>query len=192
MQFDDSGMDYTELIKNAHEYQKGKTCTDCDEHKELIEFAVNRKSKDGLKSQCRACCKIAKDNTCQVKKWYQHKKGSAKAKGIPFTIKPQDIPSIEVLYRKNIRGIWTWEATEFPTQCPVLSLPKVPYLLDWSGGKRQWEGPNRNAPSLDRMDPDLGYIPGNVMIVSMLANGMKQNATPEQLKQFARWCLGWV
>ena len=50
-------------------------------------------------------------------------------------------------------------------------------------------GCNNNSPSLDRDNPKLGYIPGNVMMMSNLANKMKNNATHEQLKQFSEYHL---
>ena len=61
----------------------------------------------------------------------------------------------------------------FPTdkKCPVLGLPfKVGY-----------EGGISNSPSLDRIDNSKGYIKGNVVWVSMLANTIKTSATPEQI-----------
>ena len=61
----------------------------------------------------------------------------------------------------------------FPTdkKCPALGMPfKVGY-----------EGGVSNSPSLDRIDNSKGYIKGNVVWVSMLANTIKTSATPEQI-----------
>jgi len=35
----------------------------------------------------------------------------------------------------------------------------------------------------------LGYIPGNVWVISNKANSMKLNATPEELRQFSQFFL---
>jgi hypothetical protein len=56
-----------------------------------------------------------------------------------------------------------------PEFCPVLGL-----RLSRGSDMECW-------PSLDRIDPKLGYTKGNVVVVSFLANRIKSNATVEQL-----------
>lgn len=38
-----------------------------------------------------------------------------------------------------------------------------------------------NSPTLDRIDNAAGYVPGNIVVVSYMANSIKTNATPEQV-----------
>jgi hypothetical protein len=66
-----------------------------------------------------------------------------------------------------------------PPKCPVFDMP----FVDRGKGFSNW------SPSIDKIDPRKGYVKGNIQIISMLANCMKRNATPTQLKQFARWVL---
>lgn len=70
-----------------------------------------------------------------------------------------------------------------PINCPVLNIP-----LSWCE-KHQKQGPKNNSPSLDRIEPEKGYVKGNVMWMSQLANVMKNSATKEELKLFANWVL---
>jgi hypothetical protein len=58
-----------------------------------------------------------------------------------------------------------------PDVCPILGCPMV-------------VGTD-TAPSLDKEIPSLGYVKGNVSIMSRKANMMKQDATPEMLIAFA-------
>lgn len=44
-----------------------------------------------------------------------------------------------------------------------------------------------NSPTIDRINNNLGYIEGNVQVLSCIANRMKSNATPEQLLKFAEY-----
>ncbi len=62
--------------------------------------------------------------------------------------------------------------------CPVLNMK-----MDW-GGERKG---SRTSPSLDKIEPSLGYVKGNVMWMSQRANSMKQDSSTEELKSFAKW-----
>ncbi len=62
----------------------------------------------------------------------------------------------------------------YPLTCPVFQTP-----IDWC---KKEQGPSNNSPSIDRMKPETGYVPGNVRIVSQKANRLKQNATKKELQ----------
>lgn len=66
------------------------------------------------------------------------------------------------------------EDISIPAVCPVF-------------GKAFVKGDHKRAASLDRKIPELGYVKGNVWIISNQANMMKGEATVEELKAFARW-----
>lgn len=66
-----------------------------------------------------------------------------------------------------------------PSSCPVFHRRFVERGVGFS----PW------SPSIDKIDPKKGYVRGNVQVISMLANAMKRNATPTQLRQFAEWVL---
>lgn len=65
-----------------------------------------------------------------------------------------------------------------PEFCPVLGTP-----LKWNVGQRA--SSNRSSPSLDRVIPELGYVKGNVVVISNRANHLKNNASPEELRLVA-------
>lgn len=69
---------------------------------------------------------------------------------------------------------WGWEVTyhdiEWNVICPIFGTE-----LDWFAEKH-----HANSPSLDRVDPTKGYIPGNVRIISFRANCIKNNGTAEE------------
>lgn len=70
---------------------------------------------------------------------------------------------------------------EWPEICPALGIPLI-YERYVRNGKK---GPKDNSPSFDRIDPNKGYIPGNVQILSNRANQIKSNATAEELMKVA-------
>ena len=160
-----------------------KVCTNCKEHKPLSEFSKQAHGKDGIRPYCKSCAKVYNENVCPFKKWFASKKGRAKFAGIEFTIEPEDIPGVKIKRFKGEHQRWPemWEAIEYPKVCPVQGIK-----LGW---KAKGIGGQDNSPSLDRIDSTKGYVKGNVMMMSDLANKMKSNATPEQLNQFSRYHL---
>lgn len=84
-------------------------------------------------------------------------KKRAKEQGLPFNIEESDIV--------------------IPTLCPYL---KVHLVLNAKRGCSR-----TNVMSLDRKIPELGYVKGNIEVISHLANTMKSNANIEQLTAFA-------
>jgi len=73
----------------------------------------------------------------------------------------------------------TLDDIEVPQYCPVLGM-----ALQINTRKAQ-----DNSPSLDRIDSSLGYVKGNVQVISKKANVMKSNASREELLKFANWII---
>jgi len=66
-----------------------------------------------------------------------------------------------------------------PKKCPVFGKK----MITGDGQSHDW------SPSVDKIIPSKGYVRGNIQVISYLANKMKQNASPTQLKQFAQWVM---
>lgn len=80
--------------------------------------------------------------------------------------------------RRDIEFNITYKDFTLPEYCPLLNL-RLKY--------RGEDGFNDNdRATLDRIDNTKGYIPGNVWILSRLANTMKNEATNEQLHLFCQ------
>ena len=82
-------------------------------------------------------------------------RGRAKELGLPFDLDLNDIV--------------------LPQFCPVLGLELKTY-----------PGPMEDSsPTVDRIVPELGYVQGNIVVVSNRANRLKNNASIEELSRLA-------
>lgn len=152
----------------------GKRCPRCEAHKAWDDFSPGTKL-GGKQSWCKACCSTYyhKRYPAEVRQIISRRtrlknlsshvlrgaKSRARDRGTPFSITAADI--------------------RIPTHCPILGIELVVGI----------GAPTASSPSLDAIIPKLGYVPGNVWVISQLANRMKNDATPEQLNQFAQWIL---
>jgi hypothetical protein len=67
-------------------------------------------------------------------------------------------------------------------ECPIFHTP-----FEWgmSGAGRGHAKPN--GPTLDRIEPSLGYVEGNVAFISYRANRLKDNGTMQEHYDIADW-----
>lgn len=63
------------------------------------------------------------------------------------------------------------------THCPLLGIE-----LCFTNPRNN----KSNSPSIDRIDPTKGYIPGNVWIISARANQLKNDASVEEIAMILR------
>lgn len=84
--------------------------------------------------------------------------------------------------KRGIGATITPADIEWPTHCPVLGIE-----LDYPerSGRRGKDLAKPNWPSLDRRDPNRGYVPGNVFVISFRANTLKNNGS---LQEFEALC----
>ena len=74
---------------------------------------------------------------------------------------------------------WGWDLSfhdiKWVTICPIFNIE-----LDWFA-----ESKAENSPSYDRINPKLGYVKGNVQIISWRANRIKNDGTAEEHRLIA-------
>ena len=75
--------------------------------------------------------------------------------------------------RKGLPFSITVEDIVIPDKCPVLGT--------------SFERCTPYAASLDRIIPKLGYVPGNVQIISRRANILKRDASLDEIQAIADW-----
>ena len=91
------------------------------------------------------------------KNLWQNARIRAKKENIPFNIEVSDVI--------------------IPKYCPIFGIK-----LMVGNNKRQ-----DNSPSLDKIIPRLGYVKGNVKVISWKANNIKNIGTAEEHEMIAKW-----
>jgi hypothetical protein len=82
--------------------------------------------------------------------------------------------------RENIPFDLTIDDIYIPSHCPLLGIKLKSNMHSKNGTAAP------NSPSIDRIYPHLGYIKGNIIVISYAANAFKNSATPQQLIGLAR------
>ena len=138
----------------------GVCCAECKQFLDLSEF--QRQSYGALINLCKKCKNAYKNRLKSLpggaeRNLLNQARCRAKKHKIPFDLKIEDI--------------------KIPTTCPVLGIPLARNLVHVS-----W-----NSPTLDKLIPSLGYIKGNISVISHRANTLKNDATLEELKAVSGW-----
>jgi len=171
---------YREKMRRENPFKK---CPTCGIVKPLDQFTFS-KTENRYKSKCHDCrhetyLSEREQSLKRSNDYYQENKESVLAKS--HERRKKNIAK-EILRsareRARRKGLeFNIEESDIivPEKCPVLGIP----LIQGKGKVC------RNSPSIDRINPLKGYVKGNVIIVSNLANTIKTNATPSEIRMVA-------
>lgn len=158
-----------EKIKDDPEYQRKKHLANQKykaEHKEEIRIKAmeynNRPEVIERKANWYQNKQRTKSLEEKLKETLARVKNRAKLKAVPFNLTLDDL----------------YDA--YSEKCPILDIE-----LNWYNPQNEGRRAE-DTPALDRIDPQEGYVKGNVGFISTLANMMKSSATRLQLEVFCK------
>lgn len=169
-----------------------KLCSRCKLVKNKEEFHKSNITKDNLQAFCKNC---NKECTSTERRKYYNERRKLRRQDPIYRKNEYDKGKKQRIYNRsryllktikkrceqnNIAFNLEEKDLIIPEYCPVLKVKLT--VEDMNIG--DW-----NAPSVDRIDPTLGYIKGNIMIMSRKANTMKNNATKEELIEFSKFYI---
>lgn len=140
-------------------------CSRCGQDKLIHHYTHSSQTKTGYSSFCRDCASVkfneyASSNENRIKMLLQRIRTKCNKENIPYDLTTEDIV--------------------IPEKCPVLGIPLV-----FGGTRGYHSNATEGSPSVDRIDPNGGYVRGNIVIVSWRANRLKGNAMISELRAIA-------
>jgi hypothetical protein len=165
-----------------------KRCRDCENVKPLAEFYRNHKAKDGRSHRCRDCEKIYQvayaarnaERKAAYLRAYRQTPGAKAVRHRTYIKRAEKRMLYNAKKRATEQGLpFDLDLTDIviPETCPVLGIPLV---------RGRGHSNKDDAPSLDKIVPGLGYVKGNVRVVSFRANSLKRDASFEEVELLYR------
>lgn len=164
------------LISKTIKEQRLKKCQECKEIKPLDEFNKLYKNSERYVPYCRPCYKKRRleSDTIQKRKIRSEKRRKERR---DKPIHSLFLDARRRAKKKKLPFNLNEETLSIPEKCPVLGI-----TLGRNGDNKF---PLPNSPSLDKVIPTLGYIDGNVNVISFRANDVKKDATAEEHERIA-------
>jgi len=191
------------LEKNKTNLQSEKVCNTCKRLLPIENYSVNNNLKYGRSNRCKECDKkvwsvYKEDNKERINKEYveryhsdpefrEHRLNTGKK---TYNKRKIEYPEKMILQSAKARAKeknWDFNLDEsdiiFPVYCPILGIE----LVRGGVGIQTF-----NSPSIDRIDSKKGYIKGNVRIISLRANMMKNDASSLELQEFCKNIMKYI
>ena len=161
-----------------------KTCIKCSTAKDESEYRIVhvKGRKDWVETRCNACTRVyrrAWQNAKYQRNPDEHKRRTlrryhqSKSDPLQFMVSRTRTNALQ----KGVEFAMTVSDITLPIHCPALGIE-----LTRPGG-----GLKETSPTIDRLDPNIGYVSGNVNVISMRANRFKNNATLAELEAIVTW-----
>ncbi len=150
---------------------KKARCSECDKEKSIKKFSLHRRSTGNYReSYCDECrrkkviARVNADVTRFISSAYSHLRSNCRKKDIKFQLNREHLLS---LYERQ-NGLCFY--TDRRMRCLI------------------GNGASRDSLSVDRIVPEVGYVEGNVVLCTRLANSVKTDLT---LIELGLWLPGW-
>lgn len=150
--------------KGSGKFGRQSRCKECDKaqhasehYRELRKISRNERRLHSNRDYQKDQQTLLNNNDSYKKYMVRTAKQRASAKGVPFDIDYTDF--------------------DIPEKCPLLDIPLVKHI----GQGKAYD----DSPSLDRIYPELGYVKGNIWVISNKANRVKNDVGVETLQKIA-------
>lgn len=169
-----------------------KKCSKCGIEKNYSEFFKDNHLKSGYRSDCKEC-NLIEQKLYKDKNHDKIEKRRREYQSIPETRKRINQRSAD--WNKNNLNKTLLSAAkkraaiqkcEFNIDLDDIKIPKFCPLLGIDIIRSDIKH-SPNSPSLDKINPDLGYVKNNIHIISRRANTIKNNATIDEIERILSW-----
>lgn len=159
---------------------QSRSCIECERELPIDEFPVYRCNgkfgggtrREGRRRRCRDCyLRVRRDRGYKRDEWARGKQDPR------YHILRQ---SKVAAYRARVPWSLTAEDIFVPEHCPILGI-KLREPGSAGAGRAE------DSPTLDRLVPELGYVTGNVSVISFRANRLKNDGTAAEHDRIAAW-----
>jgi len=161
-----------------------KKCLRCNQEKSLEQFYI-RYGTNKRRGECKACWINRTNNALGRKEkqsqFYKRDK----------LVNPNKYKQKTAKYNSENKEAKLWSGAksrakknnlDFNIEVSDIVIPKFCSVLGIKIESSHGKGPKDNSPSLDRINNKLGYIKGNIRIISFRANSLKKDGTIEEFE----------
>lgn len=161
--------------------KESKVCRKCEVEKPLSEFYDNpQQSKDSYCKVCRIEYNRSRKDITNARRREKNSTGPKYRERVCRIRRESHRRKIETAMFNRAKRRARLKNLEFDIELPDIVIPEVCPILGIPifCGKR---GDYGNSPTIDRKDNSKGYTKGNIGIISMKANTMKNDLSIEEL-----------
>lgn len=158
-----------------------RRCHKCNEYLDISLFSKHPTTVDGLDNRCGNCRAKESRDRRKVRGQAQKDRDNKYAREYRYKY-PEYTFFFNAKARAKKEGFpftITRADIVIPDRCPVFDIPLIrsSKLTD-------------NSPTLDKIIPELGYVPGNVAVISHKANKLKSNGLLDEFIKLITWLEG--
>jgi hypothetical protein len=152
------------LAKKMKYYFTGKPCKHGHVSERMVKGGACKQCRDIFSLKYRNENRQVYNEYCRIKKKESYSKEKRRTQYVNNIIREMYHAAKTRAKNKNIPFTITIKDVIMTEKCPVFNIP-----FDYEN--------KMFSPTLDRINNELGYIPGNVKVISAKANRLKSNGT---------------